>query len=185
MSKPQEIKAGTERDNRSSEQQESKPGADGLSRRSFSAMSSAGVGSAALASLSLNGQERGDIASAGNDHSASNPGPENKLLSEENSNSNFPPPTDSGNLEPVWYSFDLSHKRVQPGGWTNEVTEKVLPSSKDLAGVRMRLTAGSFRELHWHTADEWAIMLYGNARMSCTGILTLPNASTTSVARGA
>jgi oxalate decarboxylase len=31
----------------------------------------------------------------------------------------------------------------------------------------MRLTAGSFRELHWHTADEWAIMLYGNARISC------------------
>src|ERR1700682_5579934 len=166
MSKPQEIKAGTERDNRSSEQQESKPGADGLSRRSFLAMSSAGVGSAALASLSLNGQERGDIASAGNDHSASNPGPENKLLLEENSNSNFPPPTDSANLEPVWYSFDLSHKRVQPGGWTNEGTEKELPSSKDLAGVRMRLTAGSFRELHWHTADEWAFMLYGNARVT-------------------
>ena len=30
----------------------------------------------------------------------------------------------------------------------------------------MRLTAGSFRELHWHTADEWAFMLYGNARVS-------------------
>jgi oxalate decarboxylase len=30
----------------------------------------------------------------------------------------------------------------------------------------MRLTAGSFRELHWHTADEWAIMLYGTARVT-------------------
>ena len=30
----------------------------------------------------------------------------------------------------------------------------------------MRLTAGSFRELHWHTADEWAIMLTGKARVS-------------------
>jgi len=30
----------------------------------------------------------------------------------------------------------------------------------------MRLTAGSFRELHWHTADEWSIMLYGNARVT-------------------
>jgi len=30
----------------------------------------------------------------------------------------------------------------------------------------MRLTAGSFRELHWHTADEWAMMLYGNARVT-------------------
>jgi oxalate decarboxylase len=78
-----------------------------------------------------------------------------------------PPPTDHGHIEPIWYSFDLTHKRVEEGGWTNEVTEKVLPPSKDLAGVRMRLTAGSFRELHWHTADEWAIMLYGNARVSC------------------
>jgi hypothetical protein len=30
----------------------------------------------------------------------------------------------------------------------------------------MRLTAGGFRELHWHTAGEWAIMLYGNARIT-------------------
>jgi len=30
----------------------------------------------------------------------------------------------------------------------------------------MRLTAGSFRELHWHTADEWAIMLTGKARVT-------------------
>jgi oxalate decarboxylase len=30
----------------------------------------------------------------------------------------------------------------------------------------MRLTAGSFRELHWHTADEWSIMLDGNARVT-------------------
>jgi oxalate decarboxylase len=72
-----------------------------------------------------------------------------------------------GHIEPIWYSFDLTTIRVEEGGWTNEVTQKVLPPKKDLAGVRMRLTAGSFRELHWHTADEWAIMLYGNARLTC------------------
>ena len=38
--------------------------------------------------------------------------------------------------------------------------------SKTLAGVNMRLTAGGFRELHWHTASEWAIMLYGSARLT-------------------
>ena len=42
----------------------------------------------------------------------------------------------------------------------------VLPSSKDIAGVNMRLTAGSYREMHWHTADEWAYVLYGNARVT-------------------
>lgn len=30
----------------------------------------------------------------------------------------------------------------------------------------MRLTAGSFRELHWHLADEWAYMLSGRARVT-------------------
>src|SRR5205823_14632820 len=40
------------------------------------------------------------------------------------------------------------------------------PPSTDLTGVNMRLTRGSFRELHWHTADEWAVMLYGNARVT-------------------
>jgi oxalate decarboxylase len=142
-------------------------GIDGLSRRTFLGVGSAGLASAALASLAANAQEKTDTEKADHDHSASNPGPENKPLLDENPSADLPPPTDHGNIEPVWYSFDLSYKRVQEGGWTNEVTEKVLPSSKDIAGVRMRLTAGSFRELHWHTANEWAIMLYGNARVSC------------------
>src|SRR5580692_9467570 len=30
----------------------------------------------------------------------------------------------------------------------------------------MWLTAGSYRLLHWHTANEWAFMLYGNARVT-------------------
>src|SRR5262245_2079899 len=51
-----------------------------------------------------------------------------------------------------------THKRVQEGGWTNQVNSYQLPSSQDIAGVRMRLTAGSFRELHWHASDEWAYM---------------------------
>jgi oxalate decarboxylase len=46
------------------------------------------------------------------------------------------------------------------------VTVRELPVSKTLAGVNMRLTAGAFRELHWHTAGEWAIVLYGNARIT-------------------
>jgi oxalate decarboxylase len=45
------------------------------------------------------------------------------------------------------------------------VTVRELPVSKTLAGVNMRLTPGGVRELHWHTAGEWAIMLYGSARI--------------------
>ena len=78
----------------------------------------------------------------------------------------MPPPTDHGDVVPLWYSFDLVKKRVEEGGWTHEVTDRVLPSSRDIAGVNMRLTAGSYRELHWHTADEWAYVLYGKARVT-------------------
>src|SRR5258708_31979928 len=35
-----------------------------------------------------------------------------------------------------------------------------------MAGVNMRLRAGGVRELHWHSAGEWAIMLYGTARIT-------------------
>src|SRR6202035_3860134 len=136
------------------------------SRRTFLEVGSAGLATAALASLAVNAQEPTDTEKAEQDHSSSNPGPENKPLLDENPNSNLPPPTDHGNIEPVWYSFDLTHKRVQEGRCTNQVTQRELPSSKDIAAVRMRLTAGSFRELHWHTANEWAFMLNGNARLS-------------------
>ena len=129
-------------------------------------MSSVALATAAFAGLAANAQEEAGTQKAGRDHSSSDPGQENKPLLDENPSSNLPPPTDQGDIGPIWYSFNLVHKRVQQGGWTHEVNQRVLPTSRDLAGVNMRLTAGSFRELHWHTADEWAIMLYGNARVT-------------------
>ena len=138
-----------------------------LSRRNFLRNASAAVAAAGLAGANLvRGQERASTASAEGDHSSSDPGPENKTLLGLNPDSNTPPPTDHGDMVPLWYSFDLVKKRVEEGGWTHEVTERVLPSSKDIAGVNMRLTAGSYRELHWHTADEWAYVLYGSARVT-------------------
>jgi oxalate decarboxylase len=139
---------------------------DGLSRRSVLGMGSAALAAATLAGFTAHAQTREGTRQAEGDHSSSNPGQENKPLLNENPNSNTPPPTDNGDVGPIWYSFDLTHKRIQEGGWTHQVTQRELPSSTDLAGVNMRLTAGSFRELHWHTADEWSIMLYGNARVT-------------------
>jgi oxalate decarboxylase len=166
MTEPKETKPTIAGEEQTSERQEGKPGTEGFSRRTFLEAGSAGLATAALTSLTANAQETANIAKAEQDHSASNPGPENKPLLDENPKTNFPPPTDHGNIAPVWYSFDLAHMRIQEGGWTNQVTQTELPSSTDIAGVRMRLTAGSFRELHWHTADEWAYMLYGNTRVS-------------------
>src|SRR5260370_34527639 len=76
------------------------------------------------------------------------------------------PPSYNSDVVSIGIYSDLTHKRIHEGGWTHQVTQRELPSTTDLAGVNMRLTAGSFRELHWHTADEWSIMLYGNARVT-------------------
>jgi len=103
---------------------------------------------------------------AQNDVSASNSGPVNQLLYRQNPNSNRSPATDHGLVPPLWYSFELAHKRTQEGGWTHQVTERELPSSKEIAAVQMRITGGSYRELHWHVADEWAYMLSGSARVT-------------------
>src|SRR6202453_3920592 len=143
-----------------------RPMSDHPSRRRFIGISSAAIATAALSGLTANAQLKVNTQKAEHDNSDSNPGQENKVLLEENPNSNNPPPTDHGDVGPIWYAFDLAKKRVEEGGWTHEVTEKLLPSSKDIAGVNMRLTAGSFRELHWHTADEWAYVLYGKARVT-------------------
>jgi oxalate decarboxylase len=142
------------------------PTVQAVSRRIFLGAGSVAVATAALTGFTADAQQREDTRKAESDHSTSNPGPENNVLFHENSNTNTPPPTDHGDIGPIWYSFDLARKRVEEGGWTHQVTQRELPSSTDIAGVNMRLTAGSFRELHWHTADEWAIMLYGNARVT-------------------
>jgi len=136
-----------------------------VSRRNLLGIGSA-LATTALAGVAANAQTQANTRTAERGPSASNPGPENRSLLNENPNSNTPPPTDNGDVGPIWYSFDLTHKRIQEGGWTHQVTQRELPSSKDIAGVNMRLTAGSFRELHWHTADEWSIMLDGNARVT-------------------
>jgi oxalate decarboxylase len=148
----------------------SKESPDNVPFRGFSRRTMLGIGSslatAAIAGVAANAQTQANTHTAEHDSSASNPGPENKPILNENPNSNTPPASDHGDVGPIWYSFDLTHKRIQEGGWTHQVTQRELPSSKDIAGVNMRLTAGSFRELHWHTADEWSIMLDGNARVT-------------------
>jgi len=136
------------------------------SRRSFLGMSSAALAATAFTTLTAKAQTKESTQKAEHDHSTSNPGPENRALLAENPNSNTPPPTDHGDVGPIWYSFDLVKKRVEEGGWTHQVTQRELPSSRDIAGVNMRLEAGGYRELHWHTADEWAYVLYGKARVT-------------------
>jgi oxalate decarboxylase family bicupin protein len=56
--------------------------------------------------------------------------------------------------------------RLEEGGWARETTVRELGTSIELAGVNMRLEAGVYRELHWHTEAEWAYMLKGKCRIT-------------------
>src|SRR6516164_2978783 len=136
---------------------------DTLSRRGFLEVSSAAL---AAGVLSTNDQDLQKPAPY-TDRARSDPGPTNVALDAANPDSVTPPPTDAGGVQTFKYPFSFSHKRLHEGGWSREVTMRELPVSKTMAGVDMRLTAGGVRELHWHTAAEWAFMLYGSARITC------------------
>ena len=139
---------------------------DMYSRRGFLGMSSATLAAAGMLSASdSDGQEQKQYPTK-DDRSASTPGPGNPIIDAQNPDSFLPPPTDAGGVQTFKYPFGLSHKRIQEGGWSREVTVRELAVSKSIAGVDMRLTAGGIRELHWHAAAEWALMLYGNARIT-------------------
>ena len=139
---------------------------DVLTRRGFLGVSSAALAAAGISHVeNLSAQE--SAYQSVSERSKSDPGPTNPSIDAANPDSNNPPPTDAGGVQTFKYPFSFAHKRLQEGGWSREVTQRELAISKTLAGVDMRLTAGGVRELHWHTAAEWAIMLYGSARITC------------------
>src|ERR1700726_80399 len=138
---------------------------DRFSRRGF-----LGVGSAALAAAAgslAGGGAMGQENQQRTGRSATDPGPANSAMDAQNPDSAWPPGTDSKSLVQTFkYPFSFANKRIYEGGWSREVTVRELPVSKSMAGVNMRLTAGGVRELHWHTSAEWAIILYGTARIT-------------------
>jgi oxalate decarboxylase len=126
-----------------------------------------GLGGTALAAAAgLAAAQQQEQSGGQNAPNEKNPGQRNPPLSDENPDSVFPPETDHGGVRPFKYSFSLSRRRIEAGGWTRQVTVRDLPMSRDIAGVEMRLITGGVRELHWHVEAEWAIMLYGNARIT-------------------
>jgi hypothetical protein len=75
-------------------------------------------------------------------------GPRNKDRERQNPDMIRPPSTDHGNMPNMRWSFADSHLRIEEGGWTRQTTVRELGTSKELAGVNMRLDAGVIRELH-------------------------------------
>jgi len=132
-----------------------------LSRRSMLVGTAAG---GLLTATTLAQAQKGDPIANG--RGGTNPGPMNPARIDQNPDLLVPPTTDSGTLPNLRFSFDDAHMRLTAGGWTRQVTVRELGISTTIAGVNMRLNAGSVRELHWHKAAEWAYMLSGTARIT-------------------
>ena len=99
--------------------------------------------------------------------SATDPGPENTRLKALNIDNFMPPPSDHGSVPTFWSSFfggapPGRRGRMVPSGGSNGLSDFDRHHSQS---VNMRLIAGGVRELHWHAADEWALMLDGNCRL--------------------
>lgn len=61
----------------------------------------------------------------------------------------------------------LSHNRLglNQAGWARQQNVAVLPAATEMAGVDMRLSPNAYRELHWHSASEWAFVMAGSVRV--------------------
>ena len=104
----------------------------------------------------------------GNTKTPTDPGPRNYAIDRQNSDAFAPPGTDTNDLPNAKWPMGLSANRhgLQNAGWARQQNTEQLPVSKDFAGVDMRLEPNAYRELHWHKANEWALMLNGSVRIA-------------------
>ncbi|KAF2142652.1 uncharacterized protein K452DRAFT_226847 [Aplosporella prunicola CBS 121167] len=95
------------------------------------------------------------------------PGPRNEVLDRLFSNKLAPPGTDHGQTINAQWSMGQSHAKLgkDGAGWSRQENTVVMPDATAMAGVDMRLEPGGYRELHWHVAGEWALMLNGTVRI--------------------
>ncbi|KAF2183581.1 oxalate decarboxylase [Zopfia rhizophila CBS 207.26] len=95
------------------------------------------------------------------------PGPRNTELDKMNSDKLAPPGTDHGQTINAQWPMGLSHTKagIDSAGWSRQENTKVMPDATLMAGVDMRLEPGAYRELHWHVAAEWALVLNGSVRV--------------------
>ncbi|KAL9112262.1 MAG: hypothetical protein Q9227_003380 [Pyrenula ochraceoflavens] len=79
-----------------------------------------------------------------------------------------PPGTDSGDVPNAKWPMGLSHNRngLVGAGWARQQNDAVLPEATAMAGVNMHLSPNAYRELHWHKAGEWSLILNGSVRLT-------------------
>ncbi|KAF5855581.1 hypothetical protein ETB97_008970 [Aspergillus alliaceus] len=103
---------------------------------------------------------RGDLGST-------DPGPRTYAYDRLNPDTLAPPASDNGYVKQAKWPIGLSHNRILPGnaGWTRQENTDNLPIATAMAGVDMKLAPGAYRELHWHKANEWSLVLNGSVRI--------------------
>lgn len=100
---------------------------------------------------------------------ATEPGPRTSAYDRLNSDLLARPGTDTGDLPNAKWPMGLSSNRAGTGensGWARQQNTDELPVAKAMAGVDMRLAPNAYRELHWHSANEWSYIMNGSARVS-------------------
>lgn len=103
----------------------------------------------------------------GGSDAPTDPGPQDKLLENQNTDLFAPPGTDSGDTGSSKWPMGLSHNRhgLENAGWARQQSVRELPLATKMAGVDMRLEPWAYRELHWHKANEWSYILSGSVRV--------------------
>lgn len=79
------------------------------------------------------------------------------------------PGTDSGDVPNSKWPMGLSSNRPGTGersGWARQQNIEELPVATAMAGVDMSLAPNAYRELHWHSANEWSYIFNGSVRVS-------------------
>ena len=149
-----------------------------LSRRNILTAAAAGMalsGATARAATFGNPDEPAEGAvNVTNPKALSDPGPQDQGLAGNEPAFLDPPATDVNGMPQYWASFNLAPKRIQNGGWARQITQDDFKISTTIAGVNMRLGPGGVRELHWHQQAEWAVMTYGNCRVTILDTMGRP-----------
>ncbi|KAL4787009.1 RmlC-like cupin domain-containing protein [Aspergillus varians] len=97
----------------------------------------------------------------------SDPGARNSELDRQNSDKLAPPGTDHGQTINANWPMSLSKAKLglDGAGWSRQENVVVMPDATKMAGVDMRLEENAYRELHWHVAGEWSLVLNGSCRI--------------------
>ena len=93
----------------------------------------------------------------------------NIRLDRENPDLLARPGTDMGDVPNAKWPMGLSSPRSCVGknsGWARQQNTDELPIAKAMVGVDMRLSPNAYREMHWHSANEWSYILNGTVRVS-------------------